>query len=72
MKELKELLKKRFELFVKMQWLKTINQEVEKRNKYYENYQREVYVVAKLIEEYEIKFGELIVKAKPKESEGEG
>lgn len=72
MNELKELLKKRFELFVKMQWLKAINQEVEKRNKYYENYQRKVYVVAKLIEEYEIKFGELIVKAKPKKGEGEG
>ena len=68
MNELKELLKKRFELFVKMQWLKAINQEVEKRNKYYENYRKKEYVVAKLIEEYEIKFGKVIVKAKPKKA----
>ena len=56
---MKELLKKRYELMVKMLWLKTINKEVDKRNKFYEKYQRKAYVVNKLVEEYNIKFGGL-------------
>ena len=56
---MKELFKKRLELMVKMQWLKTINKEVDKRNKFYEKYQRKAYVVKKLVEEYNIKFGGL-------------
>ena len=59
MNMLKELLKKRFELFVKMQWLKTINKAVDERNKCYEKYRRKVYVVTKLFEEYQLKYGDL-------------
>lgn len=56
---MKELLKKRIELFIKMQWLKTIEKEVDKRNHLYEKYKRSAYVVAKLVEEYESKYGNL-------------
>lgn len=56
---MKELLKKRYELMVKMLWLKTINKEADKRNKFYEKYQRKAYVVKKLVEEYNIEFGGL-------------
>ena len=52
MKELKELLKRSFELRVKMRWLKTIDKEVKKRRKYFFKYKRQEYVVNKLVEEY--------------------
>ena len=59
MKELKELIKKSFELRVKMAWLKTINKAVNERNKCYEKYQRKAYVVIALFEEYERKYGDM-------------
>lgn len=52
MRELKELLKRSFELRVKMRWLKTIDKEVKKRRKYFFKYKRQEYVVNKLVEEY--------------------
>ena len=52
MKELKELLKQSFELWVKMRWVKTIDKEVKKRRKYFFKYKRQEYVVNKLVEEY--------------------
>ena len=55
---MKELLAKRYELWVRMLWLKTINKEVDKRNKAYEKYQRKAYVVKKLVEEYNRKYGD--------------
>ena len=41
MRELKELLKRSFELRVKMRWLKTIDKEVKKRRKYFFKYKRQ-------------------------------
>jgi hypothetical protein len=64
---MKELLKKRLEMFIQMQWLKTINKEVDKRNKLYEKYQRSVYVISALIKEYESKYGELKTKSEDTE-----
>lgn len=52
MKELKDLIKKSFALWVKMRWLKTIDKEVKKRRKYFFKYKRQEYVVNKLVEEY--------------------
>lgn len=49
---MKELLKRRFELWIKMRWLKTIDKEIKKRRKYFFKYKRQEYVVNKLVEEY--------------------
>ena len=47
-----------------MRWLKTIDKEVKKRDKYYEKYKRHRYIAIKLYEEYEKDF--------PEKREGEG
>lgn len=49
---MKELLKQRFELWIKMRWIKTIDKENKKRRKYFFKYKRQEYVVDKLVEEY--------------------
>ncbi len=49
---MKKLLKRQFELWVKMWWLKTIDKEIKKRRKYFFKYKRQEYVVNKLVEEY--------------------
>ena len=49
---MKELLKRRFELWIKMRWLKTMDKEIKKRRKYFFKYKRQEYVVNKLVEEY--------------------
>ena len=49
---MKELLKRSFELWVKMRWLKTIDKEIKKRRKYFFKYKMKEYVVNKLVEEY--------------------
>lgn len=46
------LLKKQFDLWCRMRWLKEINKEVKKRDKCYEQYKRHDYVVKALVEEY--------------------
>ena len=53
-----ELLKKRFELFVKMRWLKTINKEADKYKKLEEKLNRSRYVVNSLVKAYLEKYGE--------------
>lgn len=55
---MRELLKKRFELFVKMRWLKTINKETDKYKKLEEKSNRQLYVVNTLLKEYLKKYGE--------------
>lgn len=55
---MKALLKKRFELFVKMRWLKTINKETDKYKKLEEKSNRQLYVVNALLKEYYKKYGE--------------
>lgn len=55
---MKELLKKRFELFVKMRWLKTINKETNKYKKLEEKSNRQLYVVNALLKEYHKKYDE--------------
>ena len=52
MNELKEMIKKSFDLWVKMRWLKTIDKEAKKRRKYFFKFKRQEYVVNKLVEEY--------------------
>lgn len=52
MKEIKGLLKRTFELWVKMRWLKLIDKELKKRRKYFFKYKTQEYVVNKLVEEY--------------------
>ena len=52
MKTLKELIKKSFEMRVRMSWLKTINKEVNKREKAMKQFNRHNFIVKKLQEEY--------------------
>ena len=49
---LKKLIKKRFDIWVRMRWLKTIEKETDKRNKLYEKYNRQQYVVSNLVQEF--------------------
>lgn len=55
---MRELFKKRFELFVKMRWLKTINKETNKYEKLKAKSIRQIYVVNALLKEYKEKYGE--------------
>ena len=55
---MRELLKKRFEMFVKMRWLKTINKETNKYEKLKAKSIRQIYVVNALLKEYKEKYGE--------------
>ena len=52
MKTLKELIKESFEMRVRMSWLKTINKEVNKREKAMKQFNRHNFIVKKLQEEY--------------------
>lgn len=61
---LKKLLKESFNLWCRMRWLKTIDKEIKKRDKCYEQYKRHQYIATKLVEEYK--------KAFPEKREGEG
>lgn len=46
------LLKKEFDLWCRMRWLKEIDREVKKRDKCYEQYKRHDYVAKALVKEY--------------------
>jgi hypothetical protein len=67
MSELKELIKKSFDLWVKMRWLKTIDKEVKKRRKYFFKYKRQEYVVNKLVEEYNNLYADFKIKSEDTE-----
>lgn len=53
-----ELLKRRFDLFVKMRWLKTIDKETDKYKKLTEKSNRQLYVLNALLKAYHEKYGE--------------
>lgn len=55
---MKELLRKRLELFIKMRWLKTIDKEVDKHKKLTEKLNRQRCVVNELLSEYFKIYGE--------------
>jgi hypothetical protein len=55
---MRKLLKKEFELFVKMRWLKTINKEIENYEKLKEKTDRQLYVLNELVKEYRNIYGE--------------
>jgi hypothetical protein len=61
---MRELLKRRLELFVKMRWLKTINKETDKYKKLTEKSNRQLYVVNALLKRYYEIYGEDLRKAK--------
>ncbi len=61
---MRELLKRRFELFVKMRWLKTINKETDKYKKLTEKSNRQLYVVNALLKRYHEIYGEDLRKMK--------
>jgi hypothetical protein len=61
---MRALLKKRFELFVKMRWLKTINKETDKYKKLTEKSNRQLCVVNALLKRYLEIYGEDLRKAK--------
>ena len=64
MRELRELLKQRFDLFVKMRWLKTINKETDKYKKLEEKSNRQLYVLNALLKRYHEIYGEDLRKGK--------
>ena len=64
MRELRELLKRRFDLFVKMRWLKTINKETDKYKKLAEKTNRQLYVLNALLKRYHKIYGEDLRKGK--------
>lgn len=66
---MRELFKKRFELFVRMRWLKTINKETNKYEKLKAKSIRQIYVVNALLKEYKEKYGEDLRKEKSKGGE---
>ena len=49
---MRELIKKSFDLWVKMRWLKMIEKETKKRDKLWSRYNRQKYVVSELLKEY--------------------
>lgn len=57
-----ELMKQRFELFVKMRWLKTIEKEADKYSKLKSKLSRQQYVLNALLAEYSNKYGESLRK----------
>lgn len=61
---MKKLLKRQFELWVKMRWLKTIDKEIKKRRKYLFKYKRQEYVVNKLVDEYNKIYADSVIKIK--------
>ena len=61
---MRELFKRRFELFVKMRWLKTINKETDKYKKLTEKSNRQLYVVNALLKRYHEIYGEDLRKGK--------
>lgn len=64
MRELRELLKQRFDLFVRMRWLKTINKETDKYKKLEEKSNRQLHVLNALIKRYHEIYGEDLRKGK--------
>ena len=64
MRDLRELLKQRFDLFVKMRWLKTINKETDKYKKLEEKSNRQLYVLNALLKRYHEIYGEDLRKGK--------
>ena len=52
MAELIHLIKESFELSVKMRWLKEIEKAIHKRQKLYEDYQRQGFVISELVKEF--------------------
>jgi hypothetical protein len=59
---MKKLLKQTFELWVKMRWLKTIDKEIKKRQKYKLKYLAKVYVIDHLVTEYNKKYADSVIK----------
>ena len=55
---MKEILKERFQLFCKRNWLKTIDKECDKYNKLKSKLNRQQYVVNALLKRYEELYGE--------------
>jgi hypothetical protein len=49
MAELMKLIKESFDLSVKMRWLKEIKKAIDKREKLYEDYQRQGIIVSELV-----------------------
>ena len=57
-----KLIKKHFDLCVKMQWLKEINKAVDERNKAYKKYVRKCLALDELIKEFNKKYPNDILK----------
>lgn len=55
---MREILKKEFELFVRMRWLKAIDKETDKYRKLINKSNRQLYVVKALLKKYYELYGE--------------
>ena len=58
MDELKQMIKEYFDCWNKMRWLRVIEKESSKAKKLYNKYRRKVYVVNRLLEEYNKRFSQ--------------
>ena len=58
MKHIIDLIKNEFDLWCRMRWLKTINKEIDKRDKFYEEYKRKNYVISELVKEYNKRYSD--------------
>jgi hypothetical protein len=56
---MKDLLKQRLELWIRMRWLKLIHKEVAKRDRLYKKYKRSEYIISQLVKEYEFAYGDM-------------
>lgn len=56
MEMLKQMIKESFDRWDKLRWLRMIEKESRKGQKLYDKYQRKVYVVNRLLEEYVKRF----------------
>ena len=64
LEQMKNLIKKSFDLWIRKRWLKIIAKEVAKRDKLLNAYHRKVYVVGELVKEYNKLYPEALLKVK--------
>lgn len=65
---LKKLIKERFDLWCKMNWLRTIDREYKKFEKYHNKTMRSKYVIEKLVERYNELYPKDGIKFRERES----
>lgn len=63
---MREMIKKSFDLWVRMRWLKIIEKETKKRDKLLSRYNRQKYVVSEMLKEYFKLYPDMLSKGEQK------